>query len=119
MASRLLRRVGTIRARTTIAACLVVAIALAVSAILCLAVLRRSLVENLDDATLSRAEDVAAAVRQGSLPDTPSVPGEEDAIVFALRTWIESVVTRVIFKGFAGVPASVVICIGELLAPHA
>ena len=72
---------GTIRARTTIAACLVVAIALAVSAILCLAVLRRSLVENLDDATLSRAEDVAAAVRQLSLPETPSVPGEEDAIV--------------------------------------
>jgi len=81
VASRLLRRVGTIRARTTIAACLVVAIALLVSAILVLAVLRRSLVDNIDDATLARAEDVAAAARQGSLPRTPSAPGEEDAIV--------------------------------------
>ena len=72
---------GTIRARTTIAACLVVAVALAVSAILCLFVLRRSLVDDVDRATLARAEDVAAAVRQGSLPLKPAVPGEEDAIV--------------------------------------
>lgn len=81
MASRLLRRVGTIRARTTVAACLVVAVALAVSAILVLAVLRRSLVDNVDRATLARAQDIAAAVRQRSLPKKPAAPGEEDTIV--------------------------------------
>jgi signal transduction histidine kinase len=79
--SRLLRRVATIRARTTIAACVVVALALAVSAILVLAVLRRSLVDNVDRATQARAEDVAASVQQRSLPTTPLAPGEEDTIV--------------------------------------
>jgi signal transduction histidine kinase len=73
--------VGTIRARTTIAACVVVAIALAISALLVLAVLRRSLVDNVDRATQARAEDIAASARQRSLPSTPAVPGEEDAIV--------------------------------------
>ncbi len=75
------RRVGTIRARTTVAACLVVALALAISALLVLVVLRRSLVDNVDRATQARAEDLAASARQGSLPATPSAPGEEDTIV--------------------------------------
>ena len=81
MASQLLRRVGTIRARTTIAACLVVAVALAISAVLVLAVLRDSLVDNVDRATRARAVDLAAAAKAGSLPEEPALPGEEDAIV--------------------------------------
>ena len=78
VASRLLRRMGTIRARTTIAACLVVAIALGLSAVLVLVVLRRSLVENVDRATRAQAEEIAMAIREGDPPDSHAVPGDDD-----------------------------------------
>lgn len=80
-ADRLARRVGGIRARTTLAACVVVAVALGVGVILVVVVLRRSLIANVDGAARSRATDVASLAQQGALPPTLAVPGEEDALV--------------------------------------
>jgi hypothetical protein len=69
------------RARTTIAACIVVAVALAVGALLVLAVLRSSLRSGVDSAARARADDVATLIRQGNLPARLAVPGEEAALV--------------------------------------
>lgn len=76
-----IRQRATIRGRTTAAACVVVALALAVGAVLVVIVLRRSLVDNVRSAATARAEDVAALVRQGSLPSRLAAPGEEDSLV--------------------------------------
>ena len=62
---------ASIRARLTAAACLVVAGALLVGAAVILTVLRHTLDENLDDAAVQRAKDVAAQVESSTL-DTPS-----------------------------------------------
>jgi signal transduction histidine kinase len=75
------RRTASIRTRTTFAACLVVGVALVVGALLVVVVLQRSLVSNVDAAVRTRAQDVAALARQGSLPPTLAVPGEEAALV--------------------------------------
>jgi signal transduction histidine kinase len=74
-------RLASIRARTTMAACVVVTAALLVGALLILSVLRRSLVANIDGAARTRAQDIAALAGQGSLPRTLAVPGEEIALV--------------------------------------
>jgi signal transduction histidine kinase len=72
---------ASIRARLTAAACLVVAGALLVGAAVILTVLRHTLDENLDDAAVQRAKDVALQVRNGTL-DTPlAVHGDEDAFI--------------------------------------
>lgn len=86
MGNRLGLRLGSIRARTTVAACVVVAAALIIGALLVLVVLRRSLVANVDSAARTRAQDVAALVRQGTLPTTLAVPGNEDALVQVVDT---------------------------------
>ena len=72
---------GSIRARLTAAACLVVAGALLVGAFVILTVLRQTLDENLDDAAVQRAKDVATQVRAGSLEEIIPVHGDEDAFV--------------------------------------
>jgi signal transduction histidine kinase len=72
---------ASIRARLTAAACLVVAGALLVGAAVILTVLRHTLDENLDDAAVQRAKDVAAQVESSTL-DTPlPVHGDEDAYI--------------------------------------
>jgi len=75
------RRLATVRSRTVLASCAVVAAALVVAALMTLVVLQRSLVSNLDSTARTRAEDVAALARQGDLPATVAVPGEEDALI--------------------------------------
>jgi signal transduction histidine kinase len=71
----------SLRARLTLLACLAVAAALVVGALVVLSVLERTLVENLDDAALVRAEDVAAELESGE-PDNPlPVHGDEDAFI--------------------------------------
>jgi signal transduction histidine kinase len=70
------RRIASIRVRTTLAACAVVAIALVVGEILVLNELRRSLIDNVDRSATSRAEDVVALVRQDDRP--PEIPAEGD-----------------------------------------
>jgi signal transduction histidine kinase len=70
-------RLATVRARTTAAAVLVVGLALAVVAVSLLVLLRRSLVTNIDEVAETRAEDVAALAKQGALPETLAVVGDE------------------------------------------
>jgi signal transduction histidine kinase len=82
MAPRDLRtRLSSIRARTTAAACAVVAGALAVGMLVLLAVLHRTLLDNVDDAARVRAEDIAALAAAGRLPRELPVHGDEDAFV--------------------------------------
>lgn len=73
---------ASIRARLTAAACLVVAGALLVGAAVILTVLRHTLDENLDDAAVQRARDVAAQVKsEAGLDPTLPVHGDEDAYI--------------------------------------
>ena len=70
---------ASIRARLTAAACLVVAGALIVGAAVILTVLRHTLDENLDDAAVQRAKDVAPQIKTNTLEPTLPVHGDEDA----------------------------------------
>jgi signal transduction histidine kinase len=82
MAGRRLRtRLSSIRARTTAAACVVVAGALVAGMVVLLAVLHRTLLDNVDDGARVRAQDVAMLVSGGDLPATLAVHGDEDAFV--------------------------------------
>ena len=69
------------RFRLTLLACLAVAAALVVGALVVLSVLERTLVENLDDAALVRAEDVAAELESGGAGQPLLVHGDEDAFI--------------------------------------
>jgi len=80
-AERRVSRFSTIRARTTVAATVVVAAALVLGGVLTLLVLRRELVESVDEAATRRAQDVADLVSRNSLPHSLSAAGEEAAIV--------------------------------------
>jgi signal transduction histidine kinase len=71
----------SLRARLTLLACLAVAAALVVGALVVLSVLERTLVENLDDAALVRAEDVAAMLASGAPDDPLPIHGDEDAFI--------------------------------------
>lgn len=81
MAERLLARLGTVRARATLAACGVVGITLAVAAVGLVVVLRRSLVADIDATAGARAADIAAQAAQGPLPPTLAVRPGERALV--------------------------------------
>ena len=59
----------SLRARLTIVATAVVAVTLAVSAVLLLAVVRHSVLHSLDDSARQQAKDVAALAHSGQLPD--------------------------------------------------
>ena len=72
---------ASIRARLTAAACLVVAGALIVGAAVILTVLRHTLDENLDDAAVQRAKDVALQIETNTLEPTLPVHGDEDAFI--------------------------------------
>lgn len=80
-----LRRLATVRVRTTLLATLVVGAALAVGALALVALLHRALIANLDRNAELRARDIAAQTQQGDLPVTPSVVGEEQSLVQVLR----------------------------------
>ncbi len=74
------RRGSSIRARTTAAACLVVATALVIGVIVLLGVLHRALVSDLDDALRARATEIAALVTADDVPATLAL-SSEDAFV--------------------------------------
>jgi signal transduction histidine kinase len=74
------RRFTTVRARTTAAATAMVGTALAVAAVTLVVLLHRSLVTHVDEVAEVRAEDVAALARQGSLPTTLAVAGDNAGI---------------------------------------
>ena len=71
----------SLRARLTLLACLAVAAALLLGSLVVLSVLEHTLVENLDDAALGRARDVASELEAGVLVDPLPVHGDEDAFV--------------------------------------
>jgi len=74
------RRLNTVRARTTAAATLIVGLALAIAAVSLVLLLRRSLVQHVDDVAEARATDVAALVEQGSLPSTLAATGDDSGL---------------------------------------
>ncbi|MEV1289051.1 ATP-binding protein [Micromonospora sp. NPDC049679] len=77
---RFLRRLTTVRARTTMAATVVVGFALALTAVSLVVFLRHSLVERVDGIAQVRAEDVATLARQGTLPPALAVEGDDGSI---------------------------------------
>ncbi|WP_165440077.1 sensor histidine kinase [Micromonospora kangleipakensis] len=68
------------RARTTVAATIVVGVALVVTAVSLVMFLRFSLVERVDDIARVRAHDVATLARQGTLPTELAVEGDDGSI---------------------------------------
>ncbi len=73
------RDLRRVRVRTTLLASLVVGAALAAGSLGLLAVMRNQLVESIDEVAEVRAEDVAALVRRGDLPQTLANTDEEEA----------------------------------------
>jgi signal transduction histidine kinase len=74
------RRLGGVRVRTTMAATVIVGVALAVTAVGLIGFLRHSLVEQVDEIAYARAADVAALARQGALPADLAVAGDDGHI---------------------------------------
>lgn len=78
------RALGSVRARVTVLAVAVLAGALAVAAVILVTVVRDSLVHNLDEAVEVIADDVAARVAAGSLPEVIPVAGgpvDDDLVI--------------------------------------
>ncbi len=81
MVANPLRRLTTVRARSTFAATLVVGIALVVAGVAAVTFQRSALVSAIDSGLVARADDVAALVEGGSVPVQLAVAGEDDALV--------------------------------------
>jgi signal transduction histidine kinase len=79
-----LRRLGTVRVRTTVVATLVVGIALVVGGLLLVRLLHSSLVDNVQTAAELRARDVAASLEGGAARSTLTVAGEEKSLIQVL-----------------------------------
>jgi signal transduction histidine kinase len=77
VADRWRRRLGGVRVRTTLAATVIVGVAIAVTAVGLILFLRQSLVEQVDEIAYARAQDVAALARQGALPAELTVAGDD------------------------------------------
>jgi signal transduction histidine kinase len=69
---------GSVRAKMTVLATLVAVIAVGISAVALLVVLRHSLERAGDDAAKTRAQDLAALATTGTLPRPLTVPNDED-----------------------------------------
>ena len=75
------RRLGSVRARTTLAATLVVGVALAVAAVGFIAVLRNTMIDNVDTGLELRADDIAALIEGGTPLASVAIKGDEDGFV--------------------------------------
>ncbi len=75
-----MRRLLTVRNRTTAVAALVVAVALGIGAVGLVGLVRDRLIEGQRTAAELRAQDVAALAESGELPDDLSFPGEDDGL---------------------------------------
>lgn len=75
------RRRAGVRMRSTLAASVVVAFALALGGAALIVLLRRSLTNGVDDAALLRARDIAVLLRAGSLPTTVATVGHDASVV--------------------------------------
>ena len=69
---------GSVRARMTVLATLVVVIAVGIATVAFVLVLRHSLERAGDDVAKTRVQDLAALAATGSLPPTLTVPNDED-----------------------------------------
>jgi signal transduction histidine kinase len=78
------RRLLTVRNRTTAVAAVVVAVALAIGAIGLVGLVRDRLIEGQRTAAELRAQDVAALAESGQLPDDLSFPGEDEGLTQVL-----------------------------------
>jgi len=75
------RRLRSVRARSTIAATAVVALALIVAGFSAVALQRASLVKAIDTALTARVEDLTALVRDRAIPVQLTAAGDDDALV--------------------------------------
>jgi signal transduction histidine kinase len=75
---------GTVRVRTTIAAVVVVGLAMAVGAMLLVTVLRGTLTGEVRAAAQSRAADVAAVLESGTRPAALGIDNAEDLLIQVL-----------------------------------
>jgi signal transduction histidine kinase len=73
-----LRRRGTVRTRTTVAATLIFGLTFLLGGAAMVTLLRQSLIRDLDGVADIRADDIAALARRGALPDTLLL--EDDAV---------------------------------------
>jgi signal transduction histidine kinase len=78
------RRLGTVRVRTTVAATLVVGIALVIGAFAVLAGLRRTLTDDVETTARLRAEDVVALLRSGTAPEQLAIDDTDDSAIQVL-----------------------------------
>jgi signal transduction histidine kinase len=69
-----------VRARTTLLAAVVVAVALAAGAVILLLSLQNSLVRSGDATAVAKARDLAAVVDSEGVPSTVTAPGEDDVV---------------------------------------
>ena len=79
------RLLGSVRAHTTAVAVLIVALALAVCAVSLLLIVRRSLVQQVDESAEVLAEDVATRAEDGTLPSRLPLPGGETDDDFVIQ----------------------------------
>jgi signal transduction histidine kinase len=77
-------RLGTVRVRTTVAATLVVGLAMLVGALVLVAVLRETLTREVRTAAKLRARDVAAVLQSGAGPGRLAVDDPEDLLIQVL-----------------------------------
>ncbi|MEA2843810.1 MAG: hypothetical protein QOJ69_1481 [Actinomycetota bacterium] len=77
----IVRRVATVRVRTTVAATTIVGLALIVGAVSLVVLLRRSQVSTLETAATDRAAQIADLVRTGQLPNPISSKPDDDSLV--------------------------------------
>lgn len=82
--ARLQARVGTVRVRTTVAAVVVVGVAMAVGAVVLVAVLRDTLTRGVRVAARLRAADVATVLESGTGPGGLAVDDVEDLLIQVL-----------------------------------
>lgn len=74
-------RFRSARARSTIAATTVVALALVVAGFTAMSLQRNAMVNAIDTALIGRAEDITALIIDGSIPTQLTAPGDDDALV--------------------------------------
>lgn len=96
---RLRAGLGSMRVRTTMAATLVVGIALAVGAVALVGLVRSSLAANVQAAAELRAADTAASFKAGTVPTTVGVRNEEEAFVQVLDDELKVMVSSANVEG--------------------
>lgn len=83
MAASTLRRLrpSSVRSRATMAACAMVGLSTILFAFAFLTLLRRTLIEEVDDSAVETARDIALEAGQGLLPDLSTAPFEGDSFI--------------------------------------